>query len=108
LPQYEGLVFLTRLGQPWAEEKANNPVTQEFRKLLDTLNLYRKGLGFYAIRHTFATIAGDCRDQVAVNAIMGHVDQSISAHYRERISDQRLLDASSTVRTWLFGKKKPK
>lgn len=102
LAEHRELVFLTKYGQPWAKQTNDNPITKEFRKLLDTLKLHRPGLGFYAIRHTFETIAGECRDQVAVGHIMGHVDSTMAAHYRERISDERLIDASNTVRTWLF------
>ncbi|MEE9602963.1 MAG: tyrosine-type recombinase/integrase, partial [Thermoguttaceae bacterium] len=87
-----GLVFLTKYGQPWAKDTTDNPVTKEFRKLLDKVKLHRPGLGFYALRHTFETVAGETRDQVAVNHIMGHVDTSMSATYRERIGDDRLRD----------------
>jgi hypothetical protein len=50
----------------------------------------------------FETIAGDGADQVAVNAIMGHADASMSATYRETISDRRLRHAVDVVRKWLF------
>ena len=73
----------------------------EFRKLLKAEELYRPKLGFYALRHTFETIAGESRDQVAVGHIMGHVDASMAGVYRERISDDRLLAVSKTVRDWL-------
>jgi hypothetical protein len=33
---------------------------------------------------------------------MGHADTSMAAHYRERISDERLVDAVDVVRKWLF------
>lgn len=68
-------------------------------------SLYRKGVGFYALRHTFETIGGDSRDQVAVNYIMGHVDESMAATYREKIDDSRLVAVSDHVRAWLFGTK---
>jgi integrase len=44
--------------------------------------LHRKGLGFYALRHTFETIGGDAKDQVAVDAIMGHSCDDMASVYR--------------------------
>ncbi len=54
----DGLVFITSKGNRFAKEIEDNPISKEMRKLLEKLNLYRKCLGFYAIRHTFATIGG--------------------------------------------------
>lgn len=115
----DGLVFLTKYGQPWAKArdvaisqsegggftvKGNraNPVSHETRKLLTKLKLYRPGLGFYALRHSFETVGGESKDQVAVDSIMGHADHSMSAVYRERISDDRLKAVSDHVRHWLL------
>ena len=103
-PGSDRLVFLTRYGLSWTKETSTNPISQEFRKLLNRLNLYRPGLGFYALRHTFETIGGDSRDQVAVSHIMGHTPHAgdMSARYRERIDDQRLVDVVAHVHRWLF------
>ena len=105
---YDDLVFITRYGQPWAKDIADSPVTKEFRKLLDDLDLHQPGLGFYGLRHTFETIGGESKDQVAVNHIMGHADNSMSGVYRERISDKRLRDVANLVRRWLFPRKAAK
>lgn len=101
-PDDEGLTFITKYGGAWAKETRTSPISQEFRKQLDRLGLHRPGIGFYALRHIFETIAGEGRDQVAVNAIMGHADSSMAGVYRERISDHRLHDAANVVRSWLF------
>jgi integrase len=106
------LVFMTIHGNSWYREGPENPVTFETARLLKTLGIHRRGLGFYALRHTFETIGGEARDQVAVDHIMGHVRDDMASVYRERISDERLKAVTDYVRAWLFplaksrGKKK--
>ncbi len=109
----EPLAFLTRTGKPWvrtqlardggkAEWSAVDSVGLMFGRLLTSLDLKRPGLNFYALRHTFETIAGESRDQVAVDAVMGHDDGSMASRYRERIGDERLRAVVDHVRGWLF------
>lgn len=100
-PEAEPLVFVTKYGAPWAKATVDNPVTKEFRKLLDVTKLHRPGLGFYTLRHVFRTIADGSRDQPAINSIMGHADPSMAAIYRERIEDARLRAVADHVREWL-------
>ena len=95
------VVFVTKRRDRWAKDSAN-PISAEFRKLVKTVGLYKKGRSFYALRHTFETVGGEAKDQVAVDAIMGHVDSSMAGLYRERISDERLLAVTAHVRQWLF------
>ena len=99
------LVFITKYGKSWYKQSSDNPISQEFRKLLDHLGFHREGVGFYALRHTFETEAGETGDQVAVNHIMGHAPTSndMSAVYREGISRDRLKRVTDHVRAWLFG-----
>jgi integrase len=79
-------------------------VGARFSNLLDKLNINgRKRLGFYTLRHNFETIAGGSKDQVAVDALMGHVDSSMAAVYREGIEDDRLRAVTDHVHLWLFG-----
>ena len=105
------------------EDEAGTPldsVSMEFGKLLKALGikadptaakknkkpmilpLHSKGLNFYTLRHCFETIAGESKDQVAVDAIMGHVDPSMAANYRQALSDERLLAVANTVHAWMF------
>lgn len=103
----EGLVFLTRLGRSHAnatEKSHTNNVTHAFTKLLRKVSVHKERIGFYALRHTFRTIADDTRDHVAINLIMGHTDPTIAEVYRERIEDDRLVAVTERVRHWLFGK----
>ena len=97
-----GLLFITKYGRPWGKSIADSPVTKEFRKLLDNLNLHRPRLGFYTLRHTFATIAGGSRDQVAVDSLMGHARDDMARVCRERIEDERLVAVVEHVHSWLF------
>jgi integrase len=98
-------VFVTKYSQPWTpKSNHDDPIGKEMTKLLKSLSCHRPGLGFYALRHTFETVAGECRDQVAVDFIMGHSPRSddMSAIYRERMTKKRLKRVVSRVRKWLF------
>ena len=115
IDKYRNLIFLTPRGNPWRIcERADRDngdvgvnlsdfIGKTFSHLLKDLKLHRAGLGFYSLRHVFETIAGDSRDQVAVDAIMGHSRNDMASIYRERIDDARLLAVVEHVRSWLFG-----
>jgi integrase len=111
----QGLVFLTKQRRAWYRQGrfveddgetcvkgVDNPVAKSFKVLLTNLGINSRR-GFYALRHGFETIGGDLGDQVAVNHIMGHADQSMAGHYRERIDPARLQRVCEHVRLWLFG-----
>jgi integrase len=106
----DGLMFLTKYGTKWVRTNGPNrtpidSLSGEFGKLLRKLDTEgRQGLGFYTLRHTFRTIADATKDQPATRLIMGHVDGSIDATYRERIDEDRLLAVTNYVRAWLFSK----
>ena len=99
----EPLLFVTKYGEPWAkDDRYDNPVTKEFRKLLGTLHLHRRRMGFYWLRHVHRTISDGAKDPPAANHIMGHSDPSMAAVYRERIDDDRLRAVVDFVRGWLW------
>ena len=112
-PADEGIVFLTRTRQRWIRTKRGetreqdlhlNALSQAFGKLLKKLKIDgRNGLNFYTLRRQFEIVAGESRDQVAVDAIMGHCDDSMAAIYRQGVvSDDRLRDVVDHVRRWLW------
>jgi integrase len=105
-PAAVSLVFVTKYGGSWAKASMDNPVSKETAKLLRELGLSRPGLNFYALRHTFETIGGESRDQVAVDHIVGHARDDMASVYREKVSNERLKAVSDHVRAWLFPRRK--
>lgn len=106
-PEYADLVFLTRFGLPWVRISADNKyvddnLSKAFSKLLKDLGIKRPKIAFYALRHTFETISGEAKDQIATDLIMGHVDPSMAANYRHWISNERLQAVVEVVHRWLF------
>lgn len=106
-PANGNLVFLTQYGNPWVRLEGtgwNDAVTGMTRELLIKLDIKRSGVNFYALRHTFQTIADEVRDPVAVRFLMGHAppESDMSDIYRQRISDERLVAVTNHVRQWLF------
>jgi integrase len=113
------LCFLTVQGNRWVRTMPSksrkdryvrrDTVGSRFGALLKELKINgRKGLGFYTLRHNFETVAGGCKDQVGVDAIMGHADNSMASHYREGIDDDRLQAVTQHVHGWLWPKKDTK
>lgn len=74
-----------------------------FKRLAVAAGIHVPGMGFYWMRHSFATVADGTKDPVAVSAIMGHVDGSMAGAYREGIEDSRLRAVTDHVHRWLFG-----
>ncbi len=104
-PADTDLVFLSSRGRRWVHwtgKAWQDNLSLAFRRLLRRIGLWRPGASFYSIRHVFETIAGESRDQVAVDAIMGHITPGQGTTYREKVSDARLKAVVKCVRRWLF------
>ena len=96
-------IFITRIGKRWFNEvSSTDPIAQAFRKLLKQTGHHVKGVGFYALRRTFETVAADTRDQPAIDLSMGHHNPSMAALYCQRLGDPRLEAVAEHVRRWLF------
>ena len=109
------LVFLTTFGKPWVRENvrrasdgsvegiaSTDSIGEEFGKILSKLGIKRKGVGFYALRHTFRTWADDARDQHAIHRIMGHAIPGMSGIYVEKIEPYRLRAVVDKVHATLL------
>jgi integrase len=99
------LLFIGPRGESYVGNHRGYRVAAEMTRALDKADVNRKGLSFYALRHTFQTIGEDSGDVVAVQSIMGHApgNSDMASVYRERISDERLKAVTDHVHKWLFG-----
>lgn len=119
-PDHAYLLFLTKHRRPWHrlgrfvedENKRtvvrgiDKPVSKSFRILLDKLRIGGKR-NFSALRKSFRTVGRGARDREAVDAIMGHTDESMAGHYIEDgLPDDRLQAVTDHVRRWLFAEPK--
>ncbi len=78
-------------------------VGESWRKLVKAVGVkVPKGTGFYVLRHIFRTVADEVHDRPAIDLIMGHGDPTQADAYRERISDERLINVAKYVNSWLF------
>lgn len=104
-PADTDLLFITSHGLPYVRFTNDNwkdSISATCETLLKRLKLSRPGASFYAARHTFETIGGGCKDQVAVNFLMGHTDGTMAGEYREGIEDDRLQAVVDHIHAWLF------
>lgn len=107
-PADAACVFLTSAGTRMIrvnDRGRTDYIGRDFGQLLRKLRINgRKGLGWYSLRHTFATIALQSGDRDAVRSLMGHAENDVLATYDESgPSDARLIAVAEHVRMWLFG-----
>jgi len=101
LPKQGELVFYTVRGNPWVrtiqgKDKLGNDkftkddaVTKQFSKLLKKTGIKtQKGVGFYTLRRTAATLAARSGDPFAVQRLLGHADLKMASVYVQDVSEQ--------------------
>lgn len=102
------VVFLTSKGERYIrvyEKSRTDLVTSQFTILLKVGGGRRqKGLGFYSLRRTLATLGLHVADRDAVKAIMGHVFSEVIDTYNQAApSDARLRAVTNYIRARIFG-----
>lgn len=115
-PKDQHLVFLTPEGRPWVHNELKEKdgkvvgisktdmITWAFKRLMRRSGIAsdesgRQGLSFYALRHTYRTIADECMDQHAVHLTMGHAIPGMAGVYVQQIKDERLRKVAEHVRS---------
>ena len=103
-PSHKDLVFISVQGEPYISKASGHRIAKTILWFIRKAKIERPGLSFYALRHTFQTVAEGARDLAAVQSIMGHAPSAgdMSATYRERVDDDRLRAVTEHVRKWLF------
>ena len=101
VPKSGELVFYTSKKNPWVRTikstgkdgriryTNNNTISKQFSKLLRKASIkVEKGVGFYTLRRTTATLAAKSGDPFAVQRILGHADLRMATTYVQDISEQ--------------------
>jgi len=101
LSQINERVFNTRMGNAWVRTiktvkkdgsikyTVDNAITKEFSKLIKKANItIEKGVGFYTLRRTAATLAAQSGDPFAVQKLLGHADLKRATTYVQDVSEQ--------------------
>jgi integrase len=101
VPNCGELVFYTHSGNPWVRTISSrqedgttkytkdDAVTKEFAKLVKKAGIEApKGVGFYSLRRTAATMAANSGDPFAVQKLLGHADVKMASTYVQNISEQ--------------------
>ena len=103
------LLFVGSRGVSFVGNHKGYRVTAAMTKLLKAAKI-EGSRTFYDLRRTFQTIGEGARDLVAVQFVMGHAPAGgdMSAIYRQRVDDERLVAVANHVRDWLFDSKRQK
>lgn len=103
VPKQGERVFNTRFGNCWNNRRGHDGINQQFRILLKSLNIYRKGCTFGAFRHTHVSAVNDHPDRSAVAMVRAHALMGMDAHY-DFPSIERIKSVTDLARRRLLKK----
>lgn len=112
-PEYHNRVFVVDKRKPAAHHiDDGRRISLYFRALLGSIGIPEGSPNFYALRHTFVTVAMQPRDKDkdAIRMITGHGSNGrdmLDEYNEEDVADARLLAVSDHVHDWLFKKESP-
>ena len=110
-PEYKNRVFIVDKRKPMANHiNDGRRISKYFRMLLESIGISKDSPNFYALRHTFVTIALQTQDREAVRTITGHGPMSgdmLNIYNEAQVAEARLLAVSNHVHDWLFTTKSP-
>jgi len=120
IPKKSELVFYTRRGNPWVRATRNkegdgnekytkdDAVTKEFSKLMKKAGIRApKGVGFYTLRRTAATLTARSGDPFAVQRLLGHADLKMATMYVQDVSEQTDRAINNTRKLIIQGNSSP-
>ena len=101
IPRNSEYIFITKRGNKYVrvvqKEKADgttrllnhNLISKEFSELIKKVKIKtEKGVGFYTLRRTAATLAARSGDPFAVQKLLGHADLKMATTYVQDVSEQ--------------------
>jgi integrase len=112
-PEYKNRVFVVDKRKPVANHiDDGRRVSLYFRALLSSIGIPEDSPNFYALRHTFVTVAMQPRDKdkEAIRTITGHGPNGrdmLDEYNEEDVANARLLAVSNYVHDWLFRTESP-
>ena len=108
------LVFVTQTGQAWVRWTGKHRSDADASKSswTDSVNtmarlLFKKlgingGASFYSLRRMCRTVGGGCRDERAIDIVMGHHRDDMGTTYTLDFEESRLEAVADVIHAWLF------
>ena len=120
VPKSSHLVFFTSKGNPWVRTirthdkhginkyTTDNAISKKFSKLLKKAGIkMEKGVGFYTLRRTAATLTARSGDPFAVQRLLGHADLKMATTYVQDVSEQTDRAINNTRKLIIQGDSSP-